>query len=727
MIDLTIFSVKTPEEFLKHYYGFDTFRPLQKEIIESVLQNKDAVVLMPTGGGKSVCFQIPALMKKGFALVVSPLIALMHDQVNALRANGIPAAFLNSTLSFAESSEIEQKAANGKLKLLYVSPEKLLSAGFLSLLKTWKISLFAVDEAHCISQWGHDFRPEYAQLKILKANFPNIPIIALTATADRVTRRDIALNLSLNDPIFFISSFNRPNLSINVLPGINRPKKILDILRNRKGESGIIYCLSRKNTEELAKKLREQGYDAAAYHAGVDVSERKRVQNAFINDDLSIVCATIAFGMGIDKPNVRFVIHYNLPKNLEGYYQEIGRAGRDGLPSDTYLFYALNDFMVLREMLTGDENTNPTWRELSLAKLERMKQFAEANQCRRRVLISYFSEDFEKDCGNCDVCLNPRSQISGTVIAQKALSAVARTGEKVSLPVATDILRGIRSKAVVDNNYDKIKTFGAGREVSVEMWREYLQQLVNLGFFEVAYDEHYALKITPSGKRVLFENMPVFLVSKEEAQKQKVKQEADIAAKPLTTTEELRLRLTRLRKAIADSEGTAPHNVFSDPALLQLAEVKPLVKEQLENIAGLGDLKQKKYGERILREVFEFCRDKYKEKKNVPVTSQTFTLAMFRQGKSVQDIAAERKYAEATILGHLAALYEAGYTFDLKPLLNREQYFEILAARDTLPEFNGTALKPLYEALNEKYDYGIIRLALAVENKQKEKTQAGKN
>ncbi|HEX9958237.1 MAG TPA: RecQ family ATP-dependent DNA helicase, partial [Fibrella sp.] len=435
-----------PVVYLKRYYGYDRFRPMQEDIIRSIVSGRDTVVLMPTGGGKSVCFQIPALMMPGLCVVVSPLIALMKDQVEALHLNGIAAAYINSSQGLKEMREVEGDCLSGKIRLLYVSPEKLLSESFYMFLSRMKLSMFAIDEAHCISSWGHDFRPEYTQLNTLRKWFPDVPIIALTATADRLTRQDIAERLDMRDPAIFIDSFNRHNLSLQVMPGTNRLGQIMKLLSLKPDTSGIIYCLSRKSCETLATKLMEKGFSAAFYHAGMDSAERARIQEAFLRDDVRIMCATIAFGMGIDKSNVRWVMHYNMPKNIEGYYQEIGRAGRDGLPSQTVLFYSFADVATYTQMLTENKPANL---ELQLAKLERMKQYAEANTCRRQILLSYFSEQLPEPCGNCDVCRSPRVTFDATTVAQKALSAIIRLGERVPMNTLIDVLRGSRNYSII--------------------------------------------------------------------------------------------------------------------------------------------------------------------------------------------------------------------------------------------------------------------------------------
>ena len=592
---------------LKTYFGYDSFRPLQEDIIRHLMDRKDALVLMPTGGGKSICYQLPALLSEGTAVVVSPLISLMKDQVETLCANGIAAGALNSNNDETENASLRRACMEGKLKLLYISPEKLLvEANYL--LRDMHISLFAIDEAHCISQWGHDFRPEYTQMGILHQLFPQVPIIALTATADKITREDIIKQLHLNQPRIFISSFDRPNLSLTVKRGYQQKEKskaILDFIARHPGESGIIYCMSRSKAETVAQMLQKQGIKSAVYHAGLSPARRDEAQDDFINDRVQVVCATIAFGMGIDKSNVRWVIHYNLPKSIESFYQEIGRAGRDGMPSDTLLFYSLADLILLTKFATDSGQQS-----INLEKLQRMQQYAEADICRRRILLSYFGENTTCDCGNCDVCKNPPERFDGTIIVQKALSAIARSEQQIGTGILVDILRGNMSSEVTERGYHRLKTFGAGREVPVRDWHDYLLQMLQLGYFEIAYNENNHLKITQSGTDVLFGRARALLVTirREEAVQatRGRKRKATVPTKelplglPNTESGELFEALRTLRKRLADQEALPAYIVLSDKVLHLLSTSRPTTIEEFGNISGIGEYKKKKYGKEFV-------------------------------------------------------------------------------------------------------------------------------
>ncbi len=599
---------------LKSYFGYTSFRPLQEKIISAILQKKDALVLMPTGGGKSMCYQLPALLMEGTTVVVSPLISLMKDQVESLQANGIVARALNSTNDDATNAQLHFECVQGRVKLLYISPERLMSE-INYLLRDIHISLFAIDEAHCISHWGHDFRPEYTQLKAIRQHFPNIPVVALTATADKITREDIIRQLDMHNPEVFISSFDRPNLSLEVKRGYQQKEKIraiVNFLRRHRNESGIIYCMSRNGTEKVAQLLENEGFDVGVYHAGMSNEQREMTQDDFINDRVQIICATIAFGMGIDKSNVRWVIHYNLPKSIENFYQEIGRAGRDGLPSETLLFYSFGDIVLLSKFAAESNQQG-----INLEKLNRMQQYAESDICRRRILLNYFGETMNHDCGNCDVCKNPPERFDGTIIVQKALSAIARANEQIGTRTLIDILKGYASQEVIEKGYDKLKTYGAGRDVPGKDWQDYLLQMLNLGYFEIAYNENNHLKITEAGKKVLFgkERAQLVVIKREESygKKGSAKENKTASPAPLFTPtvfenedEGLFEALRQLRKKLADQLAIPAYIVLSDKTLHLLALKKPGDMEAFGEISGIGEFKKEKYGKDFLAVINEY-------------------------------------------------------------------------------------------------------------------------
>ena len=599
---------------LKTKFGYDTFRPMQEKIICHTLDGGDSLVLMPTGGGKSLCFQISALAMDGMAVIVSPLISLMKDQVEALKANGIAAEALNSSNDEGKNRDIINRCLEGKVKLLYISPERLVS-GMMHLLQKTNVSLFAIDEAHCISSWGHDFRPEYTQLRLLRELFPSVPIMALTATADKITKQDILKQLNIEDAQTFIGSFDRPNLSLDVKRGYSAREKlrsIVELIRHHSGESGIIYCLARKTTEELAEKLKKEGIAAGVYHAGLPNSERNRVQDDFVADRVQVICATIAFGMGIDKSNVRFVVHYNLPKSIEGFYQEIGRGGRDGLPCETVLYYNLGDIITLRKF--ADESGQ---QEINLEKLQRMQEYAEAQVCRRRILLNYFGETSDKGCGNCDVCHTPPQTFDGTTIVQKALSAIIRTGENIGFTTAIDILRGSMSLDVVSHQYNLLKTFAVGRDIPHRDWHDYLLQMLQMGFIEIAYNEDRHIHVTDLGREVLYGKHAVQLafISREDfsvkARRKRQREESLRTIENAGANENMELfnKLKEVRKRIADKHQWPAYVVLSDRSLHLLAIERPTTLDAFGNTFGIGEHKRDNYGTAFIEVIKEYATD----------------------------------------------------------------------------------------------------------------------
>ncbi len=595
--------MRDPLDILKRVFGYERFFPLQEKVVAHILAGHDALVIMPTGGGKSLCFQIPALCLEGLTLVISPLVSLMRDQTTALQANGVAAACLNSAQTQEEADDVLRALSGGRLKLLYISPERLFSGSTAARLPSWDVSLVAVDEAHCISFWGHDFRPEYTRLGALREMLPGVPLVALTATADPAIQRDILSQLSIDEDSVFLASFDRPNLHLAVLPGRKRFEGLLEFIGNRRGQAGIVYCLSRAATEDLAEKLRQRGFAALAYHAGMDSADRHAAQDSFLRDETTIVCATVAFGMGIDKSNVRWVVHWNLPKNIEGFYQEIGRAGRDGLPADTLLFYSYAD--VAQQLKFIDE-ASPDRRELLTAKLDRMKRYAEARSCRRRILLSYFGETLDTDCGHCDVCEDPPDTFDGTIIAQKLLSAVLRTRERATLRQCALLLRGSRAQDVVEPGWHTLKTFGAGREHRFEEWMEYGAQLVNGGYVSVAYDRGQVLQTTSLSGPVLRGEKAVPLVRFGGFEKKKAP-----AVQPKTVDADrgdpgLFEHLKAVRRKLAEEHEVPAYVIFSDKTLKEIAAKAPGNPAEFRQIHGVGEVKADGYGPAFLQAIREW-------------------------------------------------------------------------------------------------------------------------
>jgi ATP-dependent DNA helicase RecQ len=697
--------VKTPQNILlstlKHYFGYDSFKDQQEQIVNAVLAKNNNLVIMPTGGGKSICFQLPALLFEGLTLVISPLIALMKDQVDGLNANGIAADFFNSSQEKFEQDAIFDKIIAKELKLLYVAPESL--SYLENILTPQYISCIAIDEAHCISSWGHDFRPSYQQLGFIKKQLPNTPIIALTATADKATRTDILEQLSIPDALQFISSFDRKNIALEVRAANDRVVQILKFIKKRPNEAGIIYCLSRKSTEQLAEKLRQNNVNAKAYHAGLSFAERTNVQEDFIYDKTLVICATIAFGMGIDKSNVRWVIHYNMPKNIEGYYQEIGRCGRDGLPAKALLFHSYSDVIQLRKFIAGASNE-----EVQIAKLERMKQFSEANTCRRKILLSYFGELLSENCENCDVCNNPPQVFDGTIIAQKALSVITRLQENEAIGTVIDVLRGAHNATILEKKYDQLKSHGVGANISWKDWQHYIIQLINQGYCEIAFHKNNALQLTHFSKKVLFENEKVNLTKAIEIEE--VPLNINKLQKSATKEPTLFDRLRKLRHDIALEENIPAYLVFSDATLKEMERARPLSESELLEISGVGQRKLEVYGDEFIAEITKFMSEKKLKPKKKDTNLITFDL--YNEGLSIDEIAIKRNLKATTIFSHLAKLYSDGKAIDIYKFVTKEEVDKVRTAFTELS--NPQALKPYFEYFNGEIEYFKIRLALTI-------------
>jgi ATP-dependent DNA helicase RecQ len=718
-------TIEQAQQILKHKFGYDSFRLEQQNAIEHILQKKDCLVLMPTGGGKSICYQIPALLFDGLTVVVSPLISLMKDQVDALRSNGIEAAYLNSSQGSSEQTQIMRQAETGKLKLLYVAPERLLQQGdsFLNFLKVANVSLFAIDEAHCISSWGHDFRPEYMQLARLKSLFPHIPVIALTATADKLVRKDIVEKLALHQPVTFISSFNRANIRYYVEPKKNFYPRLMEFLSERREESGIIYCLSRAGTESLASDLREDGFNAIAYHAGIEKGSREKAQEKFIRDEVKIIVATIAFGMGIDKPNVRFVVHADLPKNIEGYYQETGRAGRDGLQSDAMLYFSMGDVIKMKRFVTIDGNTEQS--NILIRKLDQMAKLAQLTTCRRKYLLNYFDEAAPDYCGSCDVCLSKFDLVDATVIAQKALSAVSRLNQSFGMNYTIDFLRGSKSEKIREE-HKLLKTYGVGADISKEDWQTYFRDLVARGYLYQTDDEFPKLKLTAVSEDVLKGKVIVQLVKNKTIAEPSRTMSSQAE---LSYEKDLYADLKDLRKTIADSANVPAYIILGDSTLIEIAAYLPLSMEDMRKISGFGDVKIQRYGKEFLDLVIDFTRKrnltgrihlkqpKRERKTSRPIKTEegkyrnTYQVSfdMYKSGISLNDIAEQRQMGTGTISSHLAQFVESG-DLNAEDFVPREKLHHILKL---IGEHGCKSLKAIKDNASEDVAYDDIRFAIA--------------
>ncbi len=715
---------------LKQYFGFTSFRPLQEEIIRDSLSGKDVFALLPTGGGKSLCFQLPALTRDGLTVVVSPLIALMKDQVDALQAGGIPATFLNSSLAADESRKRLRGLHNGEFRLLYAAPERLMLSGFLEDLQRWNVRLIAVDEAHCISEWGHDFRPEYRQISDLRKLFPDVPFMALTATATGRVREDIVKHLKLREPKCYVASFNRPNLTYRVIPKNKPYDQLLQFLRARPRESGIVYCQSRKSAERVAANLTEDGVPARPYHAGLTPKERSGNQELFLRDEVRVICATIAFGMGINKPNVRFVVHYDLPKNIEGYYQETGRAGRDGLPSECVLLFSAGD--VVKQTGFIDEKPDPQEQKIAREQLQQMVHYAECASCRRVELLAYFGETFDaqENCGACDNCLSPRATFDGTLAAQKFLSCVYRIREKngfgVGLNHVVEVLTGADTEKIRKWNQAELSTYGIGREHSRSEWAAIGRELVRLGFLRQTAEKFSVLELTNEGRAALKERRKITLIKPVTAPETKVHHVGEIAC-----DEGLFDRLRQLRKQLADERDVPAYIVFSDVALRQMARNYPANESDFTRISGVGEKKLREFGEIFLGEVAAylqmnarqiFADDSFTASAAPPPSrgnlgdSARETLRRFRTGQTVAQIARERGVTAGTIYGHLAEGVERDEPVDLQQIFTVAELAAVAAA---FGRSGFGALGPAFELLGGKIDYGRLRLFRAAANAKK--------
>ena len=695
------------EEALKHFFGYDTFRAGQQQIVEQALENRDLLIIMPTGGGKSLCFQLPALLKPGVMIVVSPLISLMQDQVDALLDNGIGATFLNSTLSWDETRSRENAILNGKIKLLYVAPERLLGERFGPFLEMVRsqlgISAFAIDEAHCVSEWGHDFRPEYRQIKQLRQRYPDVPVLALTATATTRVQQDIVQQLMLKQPSIHIASFNRPNLYYDVQPKQSQSyNQLLKLIKYHQG-SGIVYCLSRRNVDEIAFRLQNDGISALPYHAGMTDEARSTNQTRFIRDDVDVMVATIAFGMGINKLDVRFVIHYDLPRNLESYYQESGRSGRDGDPAHCTLFYSPGDIGKIKYLI--DQKPDPKEQQIAWQQLNQVIDYAEGAECRRTIQLRYFGERFTGNCDNCDNCRHPKPIEDWTIEAQKFLSCVARCGERFGMMHIIEVLRGSRKKKIEQYGHHLLSTYGIGKDKTLEAWKMLGRSLLHQGLVDETNDGYRILKLNKLSWEILRKQRSVNIAITETPA---AKALADIN----TSSAEMEIlfeKLRRLRKQIADANSVPPYVIFPDSSLRLMAEIQPQTLEKFRGISGVGAHKLAQYGEQFVSEIRAFCQEQQLPVP-LPNNSNMFTLQLHQQGLSIAEIAQSRKLSPSTIINHFSELLEMKQPVELNRLVSSERQKVIIKAMETV---GADLLKPIREHLGEEYSYDEIRLVRA--------------
>lgn len=709
------------KELLRRYFGYSEFRQLQQDIILDVLKGNDVLVLMPTGGGKSLCYQYPSLLFKGLTIVVSPLISLMKNQVDSLRSNGIAAEYLNSSLNSGEIHKIKSALLQNKIRLLYIAPERLAIPAFLSFLKGLKISLFAIDEAHCISEWGHDFRPEYRQLKLIGTSFPEVPIIALTATATMKVREDILNQLELKDARKYIASFNRENLVYYVKPKQDAFKQIVEFLKTKPRESGIIYCYSRKNVDALTEDLKYAGFRALPYHAGLSPEIRSKNQDKFIKDDVEILVATIAFGMGIDKPNIRFVIHHDLPKNLEAYYQETGRAGRDGLRSDCVLFYSYGDRQKIEYFI--NQMTNDMERQIAHNKLMEIINFCETSVCRRKLLLGYFGEAYkENKCSGCDNCLIPKEEIEATGEILTILSCVRELNENFGINYCIEVLTASKSIRLVQNGHTVLRSYGSGKNLPKKMWHGFIRELLQREYLNLE-GEYPVLKLCQKGRDLLsgpkgnVATEKIYLAKPQVVEKQTtrpdmIEQDADDRG--------LFEALRTLRKTLADAENYPPYMIFNDSSLKQMAAKRPCTPEDFRKITGVGDKKLESYGAIFISEIKRFCEKQGLSSQPVKKrSSDSITLEMLEQGMDLDTITLARNLSLNTIYSHIENLILAGENIDIEKFITKEKIEVILSA---ILEIGGGALKPIKDKLGDNFSYGEIKLVRA---KMKGKNENG--